>query len=146
MRSMRWVGLSTGVLVLAIAMPQAAAAPDGPEALVREFVAAYNAHDVDRMLASCAQDVRWMSVSADKLTVETSGTEKLAEAMRTYFRDLPSTRSELRSVLVSGNFVMASEQAMWESGGQTRTQCSASVYEVREGKIQAVWYFPAHGC
>ena len=132
--------------MLAMAMPQATAVPDEREGLVREFVAAYNDHDVARMLASCAPDVRWMSVSADKLTVETSGTEKLAEAVREYFRGLPSSRSELRSVIVSGNFVMASEQAMWESGGQTRTQCSASVYEVREGKIQSVWYFPAHGC
>jgi hypothetical protein len=129
-----------------MAMPQATAVPDEPEEIVREFVAAYNAHDVTRMLASCAPDVRWMSVSADKLTVETRGAEKLAEAMRQYFRSLPSSRSELRSVIVSGNFVMASERALWESAGQTRTQCSASGYEIREGKIQSVWYFPAHAC
>ncbi len=143
---MRWAGAGAGILLLTLAMTPFTLAADGPEGKIREFVAAYNAHDVAAMLAFCAPDVRWMIVSADKLSVETSGAEKLAESMRSHFRSLPSTRSELRSVAVSGSFVTAIEQAIWESKGQKRTQCSVSVYELREGKIQNVWYFPAHGC
>lgn len=143
---MRWARAGAGAVVLTMAMTPIAPAADGPEGQVRDFVAAYNAHDVTRMLTFCASDVRWMIVSADKLSVETSGAEKLAESMRNYFKSLPSTRSELRSVTVSGNFVTAIEQAIWESKGQSRSQCSVSVYEIREGKIQNVWYFPAHGC
>ena len=143
---MKELALRACSILLTLVMAQAAAAADKPDKLVREFVAAFNAHDVDRMLTSCAPDVRWMNLAADKLTVETSGTEKLAESMRGYFRRVPSARSELRGVVVSGNFVTAVERATWESKGQERTQCSVSVYEVREGKVHSVWYFPAHGC
>lgn len=117
-----------------------------PERLVRELLAAFNAHDPARMIALCADDVRWMSVDGDKISIETTGTKQLAESMAGYFKKLPSARSKLGRVTVSGGFVTAVERASWVSKGVTRAQCSVSVYEIRENKIRNVWYFPAHGC
>lgn len=117
-----------------------------PDAVVRELVAAFNAHNVAQMLRLCAPDIRWMSVASERLTIEALGTESLGKAMESYFRTVPSARSTLLSTVVSGNFVTAVEQATWHSGGQQRVQCSVSLYEVRGQKIQSVWYFPAHTC
>ncbi len=117
-----------------------------PDAVVRELIAAFNAHNVAQMLRLCTPDIRWMSVASERLTVETLGTESLGKAMESYFRTVPSARSTLLSTVVSGNFVTAVEQATWHSGGQQRVQCSVSLYEVRGQKIQSVWYFPAHTC
>ena len=98
------------------------------------------------MLEACAEDIVWMSVGADEIAVEASGAGALREGMTAYFESLPSARSVLRSAVQSGPFVSTVEEARWEAGGETRSQCSAAVYEVRDGKIRNVWYFPSHEC
>jgi hypothetical protein len=116
------------------------------ETLVRSFVAAYNAHDVPAMMAFCADDIRWLSVTGDKMNIETESAKLLAEAMQRYFKLFPSSQSEQRSLAVSGPFVSTVEEARWETKNGMRKQCSIGVYELANGKIKNVWYFPAHAC
>jgi hypothetical protein len=118
----------------------------GPKGAVIELLAAFNAHDVDMMLEACAEDIMWMSVGPDKIVVEASGANALHEGMAAYFKSVPSASSVLRSAVESGPFVVTVEEASWESGGEKKSQCSAAVYEVKEGKVQNVWYFPSHKC
>ena len=137
------------VLVLAVWLCSASEAQElgsGPKETVIELLDAFNAHDVDMMLEACADDIMWMMVGADQIAVEASGAEALREGMAVYFESVPSASSVLRSAVESGPFVVTVEEARWESGGEKKSQCSAAVYEVKEGKVQNVWYFPSHKC
>ena len=125
---------------------EAAASEADPAGVVRRFVDAFNAQDVQAMTALAAEDIRWMSVSGEGLTVEAAGRKALRSAMREYFESLPSARAELLSARESGPFVQAVERASWTAGGIERSQCSAAVYEVADGRIRNVWYFPAYEC
>ncbi len=133
----------TALLLLALS---AHAEPVGPEATVRRFVAAFNAHDVDAMLAVAAPDIAWFGISGSTLSVEARGHEALRAGMTQYFQGLPSAGSELLSVSVSGPFVTAVEKASWTADGQARSQCAVSTYEVAEGLVRHVWYHAAHPC
>jgi len=114
--------------------------------LVERFVSAFNHHDVDAMLEFSAPDIRWMSVSGDRITTETSTHAELRDAMAGYFESVPAARAEIRSISESGRFVHTLEEAFWLSGGAERSQCSMAVYELLDGKLQNVWYFPGHQC
>lgn len=113
---------------------------------VERFVAAFNQQDIDAMLDLAAQDVRWMSVAGDQLSIETSTRHQLREAMTGYFASTPGTRAEIRSITESGSFVHTVEKAFWNSNGVEKNQCSMAVYELIEGKVRNVWYFPAYEC
>ena len=137
------------VLVLALwlcSTSEAQEAGSGPREAVIALLAAFNAHDVDMMLAASADDILWMMVGAEEIAVEASGAEALSEAMAGYFESVPSARSVLRSAVESGPFVVTVEEAMWESRGEQKSQCSAAVYEVQDRKVKNVWYFPSHEC
>ena len=116
------------------------------EAVVRAYVEAYNAHDVDRMLSFMVDPVRWMSVAGDAIAIEASGKDAVGSSMSGYFGRLPSARSELRRVISVGNFVSTIEESMWESGGESRAQCALANYELSGGKIVNVWYHAAQPC
>jgi len=113
---------------------------------VERFIAAFNQHNVDVMLELSAVDMRWMSVSGEQISIETSTHAELREAMGSYFESTPSARAEVRSISESGSFVSTLEEAFWSSGGAEKSRCSMAVYELFEQKIQNVWYFPAHQC
>mgnify|MGYP001054908877 CR=1 FL=1 len=113
---------------------------------VEKFIGAFNRHDVDAMLALSAPDIHWMSISRQQLAIETSTQASLRDAMVSYFESMPSARSRIRSIHSSGEFVYTLEQAVWQSNGVEKSQCSVAVYELREQKIVHVWYFPAHRC
>ena len=131
------------LLTLATASAQE---PPPPEVTVRRFVAAFNAHDVDAMLALATPDIAWFGVAGSTLAVEARGHEALRGGMTAYFQGLPSARSELMSVAVSGPFVTAVEKASWTADGQDRSQCSVSIYELTGGLVRHVWYHAAHAC
>jgi hypothetical protein len=114
--------------------------------VVQSYVSAYNEHDVDKMQTLVTDDVRWMSINNDKITLESSGKKELAESMRSYFEGLPSTRARLTGVRSLGDFVTVIEESGWESKGEMKSQCAVSVYELKEGLILSVWYFAARPC
>ena len=77
---------------------------------------------------------------------EAGDQDALKQAMSGYFASVPSARSEIRSIYQSGSFVFALEQAFWTSKEVEKSQCSMAVYELVDGMIKHVWYFPAHAC
>jgi hypothetical protein len=114
--------------------------------VVQSYISAYNTHDVDKMQTLVTDDVRWMSINNDKVTLESSGKKELAESMQSYFEGLPSTRARLTGVRSLGDFVTVIEESGWESKGKMSSQCAVSVYELKEGLILNVWYFAARPC
>lgn len=113
-------------------------------AVVHEQMDAFNRQDVEAMAERVAPDFVWFSVDDDEVRVEARGRAALAEGMRSYFESFPSVRSEAEASVVSGRFAVVRERARWtDESGEERTQVSLGVYEIRNGRIQRVWYYPA---
>jgi hypothetical protein len=72
-------------------------------ALAREWMEAWNAHDLDRIMSHYADDVVLTSPVAAELLHEPSGTVRGAAALRSYFATglaaFPRLRFELRDVM-----------------------------------------------
>ena len=114
-----------------------------PGAMER-WIDAFNRHDVEAMTAEVDPAFEWFMVDGEKVTVETRGVDALRDSMRGYFEGLPSARSKVEDVMVSGAYVTLRERASWTSkSGEQKSQSALAVYELREGKLRRAWYFPA---
>ena len=115
-----------------------------PVAVVREYVAAFNAKDLGAMMGKVASDVVWMSVSGDSLTDVGRGVDAFRQLIAGYFRAVPSARSELITIDATGPWVTTHERTRWEaSPGGVGGQTSLVVYEVRSGLIRRAWFYPS---
>lgn len=112
---------------------------------VKQYIAAYNAADIEGMQILMADNIRWMSVSDDNVAVETENKQQLTQAMSQYFQSA-GTQSEMLQSHTVGNFVSGIEKASWQSGDKLRSQCSPVIYEFDAGKIKNVWYFNSTQC
>jgi hypothetical protein len=111
-----------------------------PLSVFYRMTAAFNAHDVEGMLACVDDDIQWFSMSGDRMEVEARGHEAFRGAMEAYFEAIPGARSEIESAVVSGSYVSVRERAFW---GDEQSQVALGVFEVRHGRILRVWYYPA---
>lgn len=127
--------------------PESAVQETGAEVeAVRGMANAFNSHDVPGMLEFVQDSIQWYSVQAGAITVEAIGKAALEDGMESYFTALPSAHSELLSVEGLGPFVTTRELASWEADGEPQAQASVGVYEVRDGLVLRVWYFPSVPC
>ncbi len=115
-----------------------------PISVVREYVAAFNAKDLDAMMRVVAREMVWMSVAGDSLTDVGRGIDAFRRMIAAYFRAVPSARSELTKIDATGPWVTTHERTRWEPprsgvGGQT----SLVVYDVRDGLIRHAWFYPS---
>jgi outer membrane protein assembly factor BamB len=117
-------------------------APD-PGEVVEGLLQAFNDHDVDAMATFVADDVQWLAVQGAEIAVEADGKEALVAGMKGYFASIPKARSEAEGTFVSGRYVTVRERAYWTVDGEDRSQSSLAVYEVEDGKVLRVWYYPA---
>jgi len=134
------------LMLLCFALPPDSSAADAPksnEQLVRAYVAAYNERKIETMLSMAADDIQWLNVAGDKITVETKGKEQLRASLTAYFKSTPGARSELEWVQAGGSRVCAMEKAFWRGKSGEKSQRSLSVYEFRDGLIARVYYYPA---
>lgn len=129
-------------IIAALLAAPTIAADESKGKLVTAFVEAFSKHDVADLVARTHADVEWLSIDGSTVSVETRGQEALAAYLQKYFEGCPSCRSTVEISSVSGNFVAAIETAHWESKGEKRSQASLSVYEITDGKIRRVWYYP----
>ena len=117
--------------------------PDGPLAVVRGHMDAFNRHDAEDLLSWVAPAVEWLTVRGSVMSAEVRGRDMLRDYMATYFEAQPSVRSEIEEAVVTGDFVAVRERASWTArDGEARSQASLAVYHVRDGLIQRVWYYP----
>ncbi|MGM0526587.1 MAG: nuclear transport factor 2 family protein [Pseudomonadota bacterium] len=110
---------------------------------VKDFVAAFNAHDAELMSQYVTDDIQWLSVNGDKIAVETSGKTKFIKVMSGYFKSCASCQSKLTDITVLANRVSTVEEANWRQNGELRSQKSLAVYEFNNSLIRRVYYFPA---
>ena len=116
-----------------------------PEAIaLRAYLDAYNRHEVDAVAALLSPKVKWYSLDADKLNTDGDGREALRTWLTGYFKSLPDARSDFLTIEQVGAFLSVRERASWTAKDGTKlSQQSHSVYEVRDGLIERVWYFPS---
>jgi uncharacterized protein (TIGR02246 family) len=120
----------------------AADASKSNEQSVRDFVSAANLRKIDTMMNMVTDDVQWLSVVGDKISVETQGKASLRESLTAYFSSTPSARSELEWVSASASRVAALERAGWQGKAGPKSQTSLSVYEFTGALIARVYYYP----
>ena len=113
------------------------------EQQVRDFVAAFNARDIDKMLDSVDDKIQWLNIDGAKITIETDGKASLRASMTSYFQSCPSCHSTLEWVQSAGSRVTAMERASWTGKNGPLSQASLSVYEFGDKGIVRVYYFPA---
>lgn len=137
--------MMTTIVALAVAASlQATPSQSAPEQQVRSFVEAFNSRNIEGMLALAADGVQWLSVDGQKLALETEGKDALRASMAKYFQQCPSCKSELVWLKTAGSRVTAQERASWTNrAGAAVSQSSLSVYELKDGRIVRVYYFPA---
>jgi len=133
------------LLALVPAWCVVARAADSPEmAVVRAQVAAFNHHEADAVAALLAPAVKWFALDRDQLSVEGDGRDAIRTWLAGYFKSFPDVRSEMADVTQAGAFVSYRERTNWTAkDGQPRAQQALAVYEVHDGLIARVWYFPA---
>ena len=114
------------------------------ELVVRSLGDAFNAHDPAAMAEHVADDILWLGfAAADSVYTEADGKEALIAGMGGYFNAVPSVRSQMEDVVVTGNFVAYRERVFWQSEDGERSQAALAVYEVQDQLVQRVWYYPA---
>jgi hypothetical protein len=122
------------------AFPQAPGV--GHAQTVRSFIAAFNAHDSSAMSKFVADDVQWLSVSGDSISIETNGKAALVSAMNDYFKSCPTCQSKVTELIASRERVSAVEVATWHGKDGPKMQSGIAVYEFSGGLIRRVYYFP----
>ncbi|HET7535716.1 MAG TPA: nuclear transport factor 2 family protein [Candidatus Didemnitutus sp.] len=112
-------------------------------AVVEKQLAAFNRHDPDALADGVSEDFVWYSVTSDSTAIESKSREKLREGMKAYFKSFPDVSSKIEGVVAAGAFVSFRETASWTSKNGPRSQSSIGIYEVHDGLITRIWYYPA---
>jgi hypothetical protein len=146
-RTVLLAGFTLAGAGLALAQPPGpTASPAQPslrEEKVEAFVAAFNARDLEALLALADDEIEWLSVSKHEIGVEARGKTALRESLEGYFQSCSSCRSELEWTRLAGSRVVALERASWERADGPASQRSLSVYEFDGDRITRVYYFPS---
>jgi hypothetical protein len=135
--------LMLATVPVTLAQPPAAT-PAELEGKVKAFVEAYNAHQIETMMALADDTIQWLTVEGTGVAVEANGKDALKLTILQYWSGCASCHSKLRWTQSSATRVVALEEASWTNkDGQEKSQQSLSVYEFRDDKIVRVYYFPA---
>lgn len=115
--------------------------------LGEQFVSAYNQHDAEQMLSLTHDNIKYMFINTDQIFTETENKSELIQFLKGYFSSNPQAKSRVIESKRHGSFINQIEQALWtDKSGQEKSQCSLSVYELRNELIINVWYFNAYNC
>lgn len=143
MRTHRIVAVAALLFTAVAAHSQQTEKAETNEKIVRDYLSAFNERDVERMAGMVSEDVQWISINGDKLTVDADGRDALVASMRGYFTSPYAATSTLEWIQTTPSRASAFEKATWTAGESTRSQRSLSIYEFRDGLIARVYYHPA---
>lgn len=129
-------GLPPGVARVEAVSPQ--------ERITRTYIEAFSARDIETMLSLCTDDIRWGYVEGAVYAQAGMGKAALREELQGYFAGVPTVTSEIVSMMANGDSIAITEQVSWTPNGSTEptTSKALGVYQFRDRKIAAVWYFP----
>ena len=138
-----WTGLA---LLLCLTVTPLAMADDEGSALAtaKQLLDAFNRHDPDAMAALVAGDFELFYVSdAGQAELGAKGPDDLRTQMTGYFASRPTVRSVIEGSVDGPRFASFRERAISIRDGMERSASSLAVYEVVDGKVLRVWYYPA---
>jgi hypothetical protein len=76
--------------------------------------------------------------------LEIAGRDALAEMLIAYRNSNPTVVGKTRDWSQNGPYIAVTETASWTTqDGSKQSQSATSVYEMEDGLIRRVWYFPA---
>lgn len=107
-----------------------------PEAVVQRQLEAYNARDVDAILAVYAEDAQQFEHPSKLLA---SGAAELRERFAARFKE-PNLHARLVKRMVMGNTVIDQEVVTRTFPEGTGTIGLIAIYEVQNGKIAKAWF------
>ncbi len=110
--------------------------PDSPEAVVQRQFEAYNAHDLDTLLAIYAEEAR---IYEHPATLLATGTAQLRERFALRFAD-PNLHARLAQRMVMDRFVVDHEELTRTFPEGPGTVELMATYEVCEGRIVNAWF------
>lgn len=108
------------------------------EAVVRRQLEAYNARDVDAIMATYAEDAQQFEHPA---TLLASGPMQIRERFALRFQE-PNLHARLVQRIVAGNIVIDHEmvtRTFPEGTGQVEL---VAIYEIKNGRISKAWFIP----
>ncbi|MCY1076117.1 nuclear transport factor 2 family protein [Archangium lansingense] len=142
-----WGLVAGGVaLLLGACAPRVAVRDESAEAglgVVRTLVEAFNRHEPAQMAALVHEDFEYLSVDGKTVSVDAVGREALKQSMTGYFASVRDVESVIEHATVTGPYVAIRERVSWTGKSGRRSQAALGVYEVREGLVKRVWYYPA---
>jgi uncharacterized protein len=103
-----------------------------PAAIVSRHIEAFNAGDLDALMAGLSEDATWVT-GTDRF----SGAPALEQLFATAFTEL-SPRLRVESLLVQGDRVVCELREDYVAEGVRRTDHIAAFYRVEAGLITAV--------
>ena len=123
--------------VSAIAREATAATPSfsGPEAIIQAQIEAYNAHDVDALVATYTEDAQVFEHPAKLLA---AGSTQLRERYAARFKE-PNLHAVIVKRIVMGNVVVDHEKVTRTFPEGTGVLDAVAIYEVQNGKIAKAW-------
>ncbi|WP_305985603.1 nuclear transport factor 2 family protein [Roseibium sp. MMSF_3544] len=111
---------------------------------IPDYIAAYNARDVERMLSYLAPDIRFTNLSDGSVTADASGLDEFADLARAALGLFSSRHQAVRSSLSVANTTIAEIRYAatvaqdlpngWQQGQQVRLT-GLSLFEVEGGQI-----------
>lgn len=141
------LGIAVLLMLAAACSPDAEraappAATSDAERVVTSLMAAFNAHDPDKMREYWHGDVTWFEISGDQSSAVTTSASQLHTELLAYFDAFPTVSSSLENISVNGNYLTAIERPVWEQDGERKSQASVVIYEIIDGKVKRFWYYP----
>lgn len=110
---------------------------NGALSAAEALVDAFNQHDPEAMAALVSPDFELYYVDEEGVPdLAIQGPDQLTTKMTAYFTSRPSVQSTIAAAIDGPVYTSFREQIV---GGQS----SLAVYEVRDGLIKRVWYYPA---
>jgi ketosteroid isomerase-like protein len=115
--------------------------------VVERYIEAYNAMDVDAMLACLTSDVHFRNISAGETNAETNGKSEFAELARMGATAFSSRRQTVTHCInvaertmaeVEFEAVVAADLPNGWKTGQKLSFAGASYFEIRDGEIARI--------
>jgi hypothetical protein len=107
-----------------------------PEAVVQRQLDAYNARDIEALVATYAEDAQQFEHPSKLLA---SGAEELRERFAVRFKE-PNLHAKLIQRIVMGPMVIDQEKVTRTFPEGTGTIELIAIYEVQKGRIAKAWF------
>ena len=107
--------------------------PSDAERVVQNQLDAYNQRDLDRFLETYADEVTLSNFPDEILS---TGLEAMRSRYGSFFDRTPDLHAEIARRIVQGDYVIDHERVT----AQGRTFNAVAIYQVKNGKIQHVWF------